>query len=244
MNRWHYLALLFCAAVAVPALVVLAQDRLPVGKPATTPDDLKLVQELRDARRDYQRSLEALRDHYQKNGDLERMHWCEEELMSYHRIGKREYRLDLDVPPPTLQAAYKIPEANELYRKAMSYKGKGWLSEADDNLRRAELLFQKLLETYPQSDKIDETAYQLGEIYESRVFQQYRRSAMYYERVCDWNPHTDTDACLRAARLYDKKLHDRSRAIQLYRQVATHSADQKRVDEAKRRLTDLSAAPP
>jgi tetratricopeptide (TPR) repeat protein len=241
MNRRHSLATLLLTALLCP---VLADERQQLGKPPTPPNDLDLVQRVRESRKQYQKSLETLREHYQKNGDLERMRWCEEELMSFHRISKREYRLDLDVPPPTLQAAYNIPEANELFRKAMSFKGKGWFGEGDDNVRRAELLFQKLLETYPQSDKIDKSAYALGEIYESRVFKQYRRAALYYERVCDWNPNTDSDACMRAARLYDKQLNDRSKAIQLYRHIVTHSGDAKRVDEAKRRLADLSAAPP
>ena len=244
MNRPHYRAAFLITLLLAPALTLTAEERQVIGKPPAPPNDLELVQRVREARRKYQKSLETLREHYQKNGDLERMRWVEEELLAFHRIAKREYRLDLDVPPPTLQAAYNIPEANELYRKAMSFKGKGWFSEGDDNIRRAELLFQKLLETYPQSDKIDKSGYQLGEIYESRVFKQYRRAALYYERVCDWNPNTDSDACMRAARLYDKQLNDRSRAIQLYRHVVTHSGDAKRVDEAKRRLADLSAAPP
>jgi TolA-binding protein len=228
----------------LPVLAALADDKQQLGKPPTPPNDLDFVQRVRESRRQYQKSLENLREHYQRNGDLERMRWCEEELLSFHRISKREFRLDLDVPPPTLQAAYNIPEANDLYRRGMSFKGRGWFTEGDDNIRRAELLFQKLLETYPQSDKIDDTAYQLGEIYESRVFKQYRRAALYYERCCDWNPNTDTDSCLRAARLYDKQLNDRSKAVQMYRHVMTHSGDAKRLDEAKRRLAELSAAPP
>ncbi|WP_173019818.1 tetratricopeptide repeat protein, partial [Streptomyces alkaliphilus] len=97
---------------------------------------------------------------------------------------------------------------------------------------------------YPQSDKIDDTAYQLGEIYESRVFKQYRRAAQYYERVFQWNGNTQYDARLRAARLYDKTLQERGRAIQLYREVISHEADPKRIEEAKKRLGDLSASPP
>jgi len=36
----------------------------------------------------------------------------------------------------------------------MTYKDKGWGNDYLDNQRRAELLFQQLLSTYPQSDKI------------------------------------------------------------------------------------------
>src|SRR5207248_9378494 len=134
------------------------------------------------------------------------------------RIKQHPYRLDLDVPPPTLQASINIPEANDLYRKAMFYKGKGFGSEAQDNQIRAELLLQQLLTSYPQSDKIGDAAYQLGDIYE-RSFKQYRRSATYFERCFQWNPNTRLDARLRAARLYDRQLQERARALELYKDV-------------------------
>ncbi len=244
MRRWPMM--IACAAGGLFAALVLARadDRQPIGKPFAPPNDLQLVERVLAGRKEYQRSLELLREHYQKGGDVERQRWVEDELISFHRISKRAYRLDLDVPPPTLQPAYNIADANDLFKRAMSYKGKGWFTEGEDNLRRAELLFQQLLSNYPQSDKIDDTAYQLGEIYESRTFKQYRRSAMYYERCFQWNPNTETEARLRAARLYDKTLQERARAMQLYREVVAHDTDQKRLDEAKKRLGELSSATP
>src|SRR2546423_213728 len=76
--------------------------------------DIALVEKLLIARRDYQRALELLRAHYVNTGDAERAKWAEEELRDYHRINHQAYRLDLDVPPPTLQASTNIPEANKL----------------------------------------------------------------------------------------------------------------------------------
>jgi tetratricopeptide (TPR) repeat protein len=213
------------------------------NKAPPPPDDVPLVKRVMAARLEYQTAMEQLRAHYLQHGDMERVRWVEEELLSFHRISKRAYRLELDVPPPTLQPMYNIPEANEQFRRAMSYKGKGWFSGHDDNLRRAEILFQQILSVYPQCDKIAEVAYQLGEIYESRVFKQYRRAAVYYERSYQWNPNAVTDARLRAARLYDKVLQDRGRAVQLYREVTLRDTDQKRVDEATKRLREMSAAP-
>ncbi|HEV3204474.1 MAG TPA: tetratricopeptide repeat protein, partial [Gemmataceae bacterium] len=185
--------------------------------------------------------LETLRNHYATTGDVERARWSEEELRQFHRIAKQAYRLELDVPPPTLQASYNLPEANELYRKAMIYKDKGWGTDFIDNQRRAELLFQQLLTNYPQSDKIGDAAYQLGDIYESKAYKQYRRAAHYFERCFQWNPNTHWDARLRAARLYDKQLAERVRAMELYREVTTHETDQKRIQEAQKRLGELSA---
>lgn len=223
----------------------LVQAREPVGRAPAPPNDLQNVERLLAARKEYQRALETLREYYRANGDPEKARWVEEELLGFHRVSKPAYRLDLDVPPPTLQPAYNIPEANELYRRAMTYKNKGWFSgEYEDNMRRAELLFQQLLSTYPNSDKISSSAYQLGDLYESRVFKQPRRAAQYYERCFQWNPHTDTDARLRAARIYDRTLSERGKAVQLYREVVNHDADPKHVDEARKRLGDLSGGQP
>lgn len=236
--------LVLAALCGLGAMHTWAEDKdATPSKAPPSADDVALVKRVMAARLEYQTSLEQLRAHYLQHGDMERVRWVEEELLSYHRISKRAYRLELDVPPPTLQPMYNIPEANEQFRRAMSYKGKGWFSTHDDNLRRAEILFQQILSVYPQCDKIAEVAYQLGEIYESRAFRQYRRSAVYYERSCQWNPNAVTDARLRAARLYDKVLQDRSKAVQLYREVTLRDTDQKRVEEATKRLRDMSAAP-
>jgi hypothetical protein len=212
------------------------------GKPAgAAVSDIELVERLLATRRDYQLALEKLRTHYAAAGDLERAQWAEEELIQYHRLAKRAYRLELDVPPPTLQAKENIPEANELFRRAMTYKDKGWGNDYIDNQRRAEILLQQLLTNYPQSDKIGDTAYQLGDLYESKSYQQHRRSAQYFERCFQWHPNTQLDARLRAARLYDKMLNERARAIELYREVTTHETDAKRIQEAQKRMTELSA---
>jgi hypothetical protein len=209
------------------------------GATAGAASDIELVERLLAARRDYMATLEQLRLHYLAAGDVERARWAEEELRQFHRISKQAYRLELDVPPPTLQAAYNIPEANELYRKAMLYKDKGWGTDYVDNQRRTELLLQQILTSYPQSDKIGDTAYQLGDLYEGKAYKQYRRAASYFERCFQWNPNTQLDARLRAARLYDKNLADRARALELYRDITTHETDPKRLAEANKRLAEL-----
>ena len=133
---------------------------------------------------------------------------------------------------PTSIGNTNIPEANKLFTAAMAYKEKGWGTDYIDNQRRAEILFQKLLTEYPQSNRIDEAAYQLGDIYDSKAYKQYQRSAAYFERCFQWNPKTTSDARLRAARIYDKQLSDRSRAIEIYKEVTTHETDAKRSAEA------------
>lgn len=201
--------------------------------------DAELVERLIAARKEYQVSLEALRNHYISVGDLERARWAEEELISFHRIAKNAFLLELDVPPPTLKGTVNIPEANELFRRALSYKDKGWGTDYIDNQRRSEILFQMILSNHATSNKIADAAYQLGDLYEGKTFKQYRRAAAYYERSFQWNPLTQNDGRLRAARLYDKMAMDRPKAVELYKEVIQHDTDPQRLQEAQRRLVEL-----
>lgn len=225
--------------LAIGAGVPHAQNSSPPPKSADA-SDIQLVEKLLVARRNYQQVLEQLRLHYLKTQDLERAKWAEEELKQYHRIPKHAFRLELDVPPPNLIGNTNVPEANRLLMAATSYKDKGWGTDYVDNQRRAEILLQKMLTEYPQSDKISDAAYHLGDIYESKAYKQYRRAVAYYERCYQWNPKTQLDARLRAARVYDRNLADRGKAIELYREVTTHDTDTRRVQEATKRLADLA----
>ncbi|NBO91417.1 MAG: hypothetical protein EBV06_03740 [Planctomycetia bacterium] len=235
---------LLILALGVIFTDVHGQTPTPPAAPKTTGGkrDRELVERLLASRKEYQLTLEALRKLYIQMGDIERARWAEEELIQYHRVPKQAFLLELDVPPPTLKGNSNIPEANKLYRQAMVYKDKGWGNEYTDNMRRAELLFQKILTEYPQSDKISDTAYQLGDIYEGRSYRQLPRAAVYFERCFEWNTRTHFDARLRAARLYDRQLNNRGKAVEIYKQITTYETDDKRIEEAKRRLQEIGGA--
>ena len=86
-------------------------------------------------------------------------------------------------------------------------------------------------------------AYQLGDLYESRGFKQYERAAAYFDRCYEWNPKTQHDARLRAARLYERQLNNRGKAATIYKLIINHETDERRMEEAKRRLQELSNRP-
>jgi len=220
-----------------------AQTQGPTSTGRSNSADLEFVQRVIAARKEYQKSLEGLRLHYDRAGDLERKKWAEEELRQYHRIPKQAFILDLVVPPPTLQGHTNVPEANKLIVWALQFKDKGNFTEYIDNQRRAEILLQDVLTKYPHSDKISRAAFYLGDIYESKAYKQYRLSAEFYVRCYQWNPKTHFDARMRAARLFDYEVKDRAKAIELYREITTHETDPKTIQEAQKRIADLSAAP-
>jgi TolA-binding protein len=239
MNRratWFGIGLSLLAAVTASADP--QRDR-PVSQQSSTATDLALVKRVIAARREYQMSLEQLRAYYGSVGDTDRVHAVEEELKQFHRVTKPAYIIDLDIAGPGLRPDQNVPAANDLYRKAMGFKGKGLGSEYTDNQIRAELLLQQLLQQYPTSNKCSDAAYHLAEMYETRKPPQYRRAAVYFERCCQWNPTTTLDARIRAAQLYDRHINDRNKAIELYQSVLSHETNEQRRQEAQRRLGDL-----
>ncbi len=239
--------LLLLVAVTVP----LTAQTPPAAAGGTAKDakgsgnkaDWPVVERLIAARREYQETLEALRAHYISTGDLERARWAEEELIQFHRLNKQAYILELDVPPKNLKPEYNIPEATDLFRRALAYQNKASFgNDSIDNQRRAELLYQQILSKYPQSTMIDEAAYHLGDIYESRNYHQYQRAAAYFDRCYQWNQKTQTDARLRAAHLFEKQLNDKSKALEIYRLISTQETDARRVEEANRKIAELSGS--
>jgi hypothetical protein len=214
-------------------------DNLPPPAPSAA-TDAQLVERCLTARKEYESSLKSLYEHYARAGDKQRLAWVERELMAYHMMWKPSYNLDIkDVPPPTLEARVNVKEANDLYRAAMEYKGKGHGDDYVLNMRRSELLLREILEKYPTSDKIGDVAYQLGDIYEGRAYKQYDRAAKYFERSTQWVKGNRTDARLRAAVLYDKQLNERTKAIEMYRGVVDHDTDPERLRQAEKRLGEL-----
>ncbi|AMV29087.1 hypothetical protein VT84_32125 [Gemmata sp. SH-PL17] len=216
---------------------------LPPGEaaPAAAASDVQLVERCLAARKEYEASLKALYEHYTKSGDKQRLAWAERELMAYHLVWKPSYNLDVkDVPPPTLEARVNVREANELYKTAMEYKGKGLGDDYVLNMRRSELLLREVLDKYPNSDKIGDVAYQLADIYESRAYKQYDRAAKYYERSFQWVKGSRTDARLRAATLYDRQLNERTKAVDLYRAVVEHDTNPDHIKQAEKRVGELT----
>jgi hypothetical protein len=242
MYRALLIAGLFTGAGAL--FVIADTPPRPKTEAEGKSNEVELVESVLKTRKDYLASLDKLRVHYRDTNDLEKIKWVEEEMRSFHRMMKYSYRLDVkDVPPPTLQPKQNIPEANNLFRRAMEYKNKGFGEEYVDNQRRAELYLQGILERYPESDKIGEVAYHLGDIYENyKPRPQYPRAAAYFERSFQWSKSASTDARLRAAKIYDRHLKIYDKAKELYKSVMNNDSNPERVQEAERRLNELSGS--
>ena len=240
-RRLAWLLVLFAAAIFAAAPHAQTPSANTVTGKASG-GDFEMVQKLNSLRKDYQKSLEQLRVFYHQVQDKERERWATEELIAFHRIPKNAFILDLDLPPPNLPGDLNVPEANKIFTWAMKFKDHSYGTEYIDNQRRAEVLFQAILDKYPRSNKISAVAYNLGDVYESKAYRQFSRAVEYYHRCYQYNPKTTLDARIRAARLYDSKLNNRTKAIEVYREVTTHETDPQHIQEAQKRIAELSGS--
>lgn len=240
--RVAFVLLAALASAGGVAWLVAADPPRPGGKPtsAGSDDDTAAVLQVLEARKKYQAALIALHQKYEATGDKLRSQWVEDELKTFHLMTKPSYRLDLhDVPPPTLKAEENVKAANDLFKEAMKYKDKGTGTDYVLNQRRAEILLQEILKQHPSSDKIADVAYQLGDLYEGRAYKQYERAAEYFQRAFQWRKGSNNDARMRAAVIYDRTLGERSKAVEMYREVVANDTNPARVQVAEKRLAEL-----
>jgi len=208
--------------------------------------EVDLVEAVVTHRTQYRRNLEKLHTYYGTHGYAAKEQWAKFELDRLNKVMPFRYVMDAEIPSSALRATDKIEEADALYEKAVELikragHGKSVLYRQDLMIEAARV-FKDLIERYPTSDKIDDAAFYCGEIHKDYLPGQGAIAVRWYERVWTWNPDTLYPARFNAAVVYDFRLHDRDRALELYHGVvekeATHTAN---VREATRRIHALTA---
>jgi tetratricopeptide (TPR) repeat protein len=185
-----------------------------VSADASEIDIIELVEKYRT---EYKQSLEALVDYYAKSGNNRKYNNAKNELHALNTMTQYDYFNVLIVQgiEPTTQ----IPDADLLYESAMLDKKNAEKIPAfpNKNLYRSALgKFKQLIKTYRKSDKVDDTAYEAGEILEA--LKDYPDALDFYTASYTWDPYTPYPARLRAARILDKYMHNYSEALTLYNQ--------------------------
>ena len=213
----------------------------PEGTPPPAATDVELVERVIASRKEYENSLKTLYEHYHRAGDKQRSQWIEKELMGYHLMWKPSYNLDVkDVPPPTLEAKVNVREANELFRAAMEYKGKGFGDDYVLNQRRAEIYFREILEKYPNSDKIARRGLSARRHLREPGVQAVRPGARVLRALVPVGEGL-ADRCAAPRRDALRPATQRAgKAIELYREEIAHDTDADRIRQAERRLGELT----
>lgn len=211
--------------------------------------EVDLVESVLSHRAAYERDLAELEGYYAASGHAQKRSWAAYELADSAKVRKFRYLIDAEIPSDALRAVESIPEADALFEDAMSLMQKGghkvpFFYRKSAMLRAAEA-FRTLIERFPSSDKIDDAAFFSGDIHKEYLSGQESLAVKWYERAWAWNPDTPHPARFNAAVVYDYRLHDRDRALELYHQVITQEADadQSNVRFATRRIAELTESP-
>lgn len=207
--------------------------------------EVQLVEQMARYRGQYQQYLEVLNEFYDQQGNNLKAGWAQEELDHLKQGPRREYLVIAEVAGPNLQARETIGEADELYLEGMAYvkEGRGALGKLFLNKKKFYLAidkFNELITNYPTSDKIDDAAFQIGEVYR-HYLEDYTRALLYYQRVWQWDAQTPMPARFAMARIYDEHLHDRIKALHYYEQAINLESDRpKNVVYAQNRIDAIN----
>jgi len=214
--------------------------------PTVQPDlsgmgEVGLVEAVAVARKQYERALEALRTYYQNRGDHTKIQWVQSEIAGFAAIPKVRYLIAAELAGPNLKPTQNIEAANQLYQEGLDFKNyPAFPPGKKDYLKTALEKFRTIIEKYPQSDKIDDAAFRMGEIYGGWYFQDYARAVQCYERCWQWNPDTEHPARFNAAKIFEEKLKNRAKAVELYNEVIAHSKNEDIVRQAQERIRALT----
>ncbi|HNQ21992.1 MAG TPA: hypothetical protein PKK06_02750 [Phycisphaerae bacterium] len=209
--------------------------------------EVDLVEALLTYRAQYHRTLQQLRDYYKAHGYDMKQKWADYELEGLKSVKAFRYLLEAEIPGEQLKPTETITAADQLYEEARALMRRGGYGAPglyrEDLMVQAAQMLRSLIEQYPSSDKIDDTAFLLGEIHKEYLKNQEMLAVKWYERCWTWNPDTPHPARYRAAVVYDFRLRDRARALELYRAVV---ADERTewLDRqfARRRVQELTSA--
>ena len=230
-------------SAASSARLVRADEGIDISTAET--QEVDLVEAVVAHRRQYLHTLKQLHGYYEAHGYTAKQRWAAFELQGMDRVQTFRYLLDAEVASDALRPEKQIDEADALYEKGLELMRRGGHGVPgiyrQDRMIEAADLFRGLIERYPSSDKIDDAAFFCGEIHKEYLPGQESIAVKWYERAYTWDPGTPHPARFQAAVIYDYRMHDRNRALELYQDAVKHeSAYKSNVRFAARRIRGLT----
>jgi tetratricopeptide (TPR) repeat protein len=177
--------------------------------------EMDIVEQVISNRESYLDSLHMLVQYYNQTGNHEKLLWARKELGDLNTMAQYNYVTEALIAGPELMVKDSILEADFMYKQGLDLKKKaGPISRDSKNLRLALANFNSLIRMHPSSDKIDDAAFQAGDIYQK--FKDYTIAVVYFKRTYQWDPATPYPARFREAFILDKMLLDRAGALNAY----------------------------
>ena len=214
----------------------------PAGESLKDTDPRLLVEYVIEARKNYKASMRNLQALYHKQRNADKATIVTRVIERLDPVRTYMYYFSAEAPGKNLKPIKVIPAAEQLYAQAYAIHKQGARIPGITSYkkqRRALAKFLELIELYPESTKSPLAAFYIGHIYRE-YFNENVRAVMWYERAWQWNPDIQIGARYQAAVVYDLRLHNFSRARQLYKDVLRyeHSIQSNRF-MARRRIPEL-----
>jgi tetratricopeptide (TPR) repeat protein len=208
--------------------------------------EVEMVEQMAKYRNSYMDQLKLLEQFYDRQGNQMKSHWAQQEYQHLKQGPQRPYLVAAEIAGPDLRATKSILEADLLFREGMKYyqEGRGGLGGmfADKkNLYQAINKFDELITNYPQSNMIDDAAFQIGQI-NHLYLKDYTPALLYYQRVIQWTGGQPTlPVRFQMAKIYDDGLHNWPRALQYYEQAINLEPNYpENVEYAKNRIRAIT----
>lgn len=210
------------------------QDYSATGQPAISLADLPdKVEGMMAARNHYIESLIALERDYLNAGDTVRANWARRQRELTEKVEVYPYLTSevQEQTDPTLAVSPEksIPEADALYDEALKLYNTfvgipfiGFTKLNKEEPRQAAEMFKRVIRDYPKSDKVDDCAFYIGEIYKEFLRHDDPDNELairWFKWAVALDPKTPHPARFNCAVVYDFRLHNRAKAIELYHQV-------------------------
>ncbi len=236
-------------AAMAPGNTVVVDTKIPL----TGITEADLVEDLFLHRKNYQGFLQTLVAFYSENGMDQKANQARVELKDFGKVKQYIYIMDAELPMASLQPTESIGEADALYEQGLKLLDRGghrviiFFNRATMN--NALAIFKDLISKYPTSDKIDDAAYYIAEIYKEYGEEKDNQLAIeWYKRAIDWNPKLPHPAWSHAAHILDFRMHEREKALEWYQKVLEHEEGMDKVDSrfamnvkvAHKRIGELS----
>ena len=209
--------------------------------PATA-TEVDLVEKLAQQRQEYVEALLVLKDYYAQTGNFRKSQWADREMQMLGDTPQYKFLSTGELTTDNVKNLVAVPQADALYEEAKGLYNKARFTAIvgdTPSMRKSLNLFNELIETYPNSNKVDDSAYYAGQIY--HFFKDYKLAALYYKRALQWNPNIDGYPIrYKLASVLDTQLGERYEALYYYNQaLEKESGYATYIEDAKLRIKQI-----
>jgi len=215
----------------------------PKGESLTDADPRLLVEAVLTTRAAYNQAIRDLQKFYRDRRSVEKEDFIDRVRRRFDPVRTYVYYFSAEAPPENMKPVKVIPAAEELYSKALSLHKRASLIPLAPNYnqqREALRLFLNITEQHPTSTRSPYAAFYIGHIYRE-YFNEDVRAVMWYERAWKWDPRIQVGARFQAAVVWDYRLQNHERAMELYHEVLRYEVDDMtNRGFARRRIAELT----